>query len=287
MYLSELPDSMILKCIEMLFAKTRILKSRITDVNKIENLIININNTLQNSALVRRYLSELQTTINTQLLKCQEELLHLEVNTKYTLDEITKVYPVNLNSKSSTDINDNNNSNVKDDSKSNTNINDYFDTDVDTYTDVDTDVDANTDICTDNLKTIIKLPDKQKPSTSNLFIGVKYNNKKSKKEIEKINKYDKEITDYVHKNTALIDRVMVRNLLNKCYPTHLTFFNGIEIKCPVKHPFTLKFLKYRTYLVHSQNSEIPNLINLTYQNKNKRQVLLTEQLVNELIEKAI
>jgi len=64
-----------------------------TDVNKIENILTCINGTLQNSAIVRRYLSELQNTVMSQTQKCQEELLNLEITVKHALNEITRNLP--------------------------------------------------------------------------------------------------------------------------------------------------------------------------------------------------
>ena len=90
LYMAEVPNELLLKCVEMLFAKTRISFSRKTDINKVENIINYINNTLQSSSMVRRNLSEMRNTISSQVSKCQEDLLTLESGITQALNEISR-----------------------------------------------------------------------------------------------------------------------------------------------------------------------------------------------------
>jgi hypothetical protein len=110
LYLAEIPDEFYIKCIEMLFAKTRINKSRQTDVNKIENIVSSINSSMQTSSIIRRNLTDMKNTVSTQINNCLSDLLQLECNIKISLDEI-------IRSLSFTDVNNTNNTDENIDKK--------------------------------------------------------------------------------------------------------------------------------------------------------------------------
>lgn len=96
MYLSEIPDEIMLKCIQMIFAKTRIMYSRITDTSRIENLILFANNTLQNLVETRALLQDLNNTMSKSIMNCQQKIMTVEAQAQSALSEITRTISYNV-----------------------------------------------------------------------------------------------------------------------------------------------------------------------------------------------
>ncbi len=94
MYLSEIPTNIIAKCIEILFIKTETIIERKTDQTKIENVLNYINTSLQQVALTRRTLNDLNSYISTQIQNCQTNLMGLEVQIKHSIQQIKHIEPV-------------------------------------------------------------------------------------------------------------------------------------------------------------------------------------------------
>jgi hypothetical protein len=88
MFVSGLSNDLLLKCVELLFAKIDTNMSKSRTYQKIENCVEYINNATQQSNITRRLLSELQTSMATQIQKCQENLLSMEVQIKHAVDQM-------------------------------------------------------------------------------------------------------------------------------------------------------------------------------------------------------
>jgi hypothetical protein len=89
MYLSEVSAAIITQCIETLFTRVVVTAERICEQSKIETALVFINTSLQQSALVRRVLSDLLTTITSQMNKCQGQLMGLELQINTAIKQIS------------------------------------------------------------------------------------------------------------------------------------------------------------------------------------------------------
>lgn len=98
MYLSEIPESVVHSCIEILFTKIIVNEEKHTNISKIENAIQTINFSVQQSALVRRHLNELNMDIMQKIQKCSENLINMELGIKNTLKDLN-VYSTGNSSK--------------------------------------------------------------------------------------------------------------------------------------------------------------------------------------------
>ena len=92
MFLAIVPVDIVNKCIEMLFmyVETKYYKC---PTDKVYGCCVYINNTLNQMASVRRALSEMQTSMQTSIQKCQEQILTFEVQIKHAITEMTRVNP--------------------------------------------------------------------------------------------------------------------------------------------------------------------------------------------------
>lgn len=90
MYLSTKDESIILTAIELITNKVIVTDQKNMDINSIEILIESINNSLANSAIVRRNLSDLQMTVSKNIQKCQENLMAHEMVVKKSIKEMSK-----------------------------------------------------------------------------------------------------------------------------------------------------------------------------------------------------
>lgn len=88
MYLSEIPFDLIIKCIEILFLKIHVTQERQSAYTQLESSIMFINIALQQSASTRRVLSELSNTVSSQIQRCQENLISLELQIKQSIKNI-------------------------------------------------------------------------------------------------------------------------------------------------------------------------------------------------------
>ncbi len=91
MYLADIPDDLILKCLEILFIKTTILFEKRCDTSILDNTINYIRNALNHSAYTRRMLSELNRTVDNSVQSCRESLINLECQIKHGITELTKL----------------------------------------------------------------------------------------------------------------------------------------------------------------------------------------------------
>ncbi len=85
MFVSKLPDNILLTCIELLFKRVTINTSI-----QVDRSLVHINAALHQSANVRRLLTELNKTINSQLIDAQNMLMSMEIQTKQLLSQETK-----------------------------------------------------------------------------------------------------------------------------------------------------------------------------------------------------
>ncbi len=85
MFVSKVPDNILLMCIELLFKRVCINTSI-----QIDRSLVHINNALSQSASVRRLLTDLNKSINSQLLDAQNMLMSIEVQTKQLLNDEKK-----------------------------------------------------------------------------------------------------------------------------------------------------------------------------------------------------
>lgn len=91
MFLSNTNNLLILQAIKILMLKTIVSVEHSFDISKLESMLEFINNSMMQSSLTRRCLSDLQTGINTQIQKCQENLTSLEVQIRHTIKEMEKL----------------------------------------------------------------------------------------------------------------------------------------------------------------------------------------------------
>jgi hypothetical protein len=89
MYLSSDSPEIILQCVELIIART-IVKNPSIDINKIENHIEILNNSIEHSSMTRRVLSELLTSVTKTIHKCQENLTIHEGKIKQSVQEMAK-----------------------------------------------------------------------------------------------------------------------------------------------------------------------------------------------------
>jgi hypothetical protein len=78
MFLSSLSNELIIKCIEILFFKITVIKEKKFDYMQVENILMNINNTLEHSSLTRRILKEHQDSTMDAVAKSLNNLNSLE-----------------------------------------------------------------------------------------------------------------------------------------------------------------------------------------------------------------
>ncbi len=91
MFLSNISNDLILKCIEILFFKITIIREKTFEFSQIENILININNTLEHSSATRRILMEYQTTSSKAITSSLNNLNLLESKISDSLTHINKI----------------------------------------------------------------------------------------------------------------------------------------------------------------------------------------------------
>jgi hypothetical protein len=90
MFLSNLSETLITQCIEVLCTKMSVEIDSKTNLTQIENSISFINTALCQSSTVRRLLSDLQTNTSNQIQRCQEQLIGCEVHVKQAIRQMKK-----------------------------------------------------------------------------------------------------------------------------------------------------------------------------------------------------
>ena len=85
MYLSQVPDLFIPAAIETLCTKISIESEKKTNLQFVEESILSINESLDQSSTVRRLLSELSLSTQSQISKCQEHLIVGEQSIKQSI----------------------------------------------------------------------------------------------------------------------------------------------------------------------------------------------------------
>jgi hypothetical protein len=106
MIVAEVPDNILTCCIEVIANKMSVVTDKKNSLN-LSGSLSYINTVLSQSGATRRLLSDLQKTTSTQIQKCQENLIGLEVHIKQALRQISnsdscsnKTTPHNLPKKS-------------------------------------------------------------------------------------------------------------------------------------------------------------------------------------------
>lgn len=82
MFVSEAPDDLLLKCVQLICLKSMVNTDKQCNADLISVSINNINQALQHSASTRRMLSDMQSTLSSQINMCQEQLIGGEVRIK-------------------------------------------------------------------------------------------------------------------------------------------------------------------------------------------------------------
>lgn len=82
MFVSEAPDDLLLKCVQLICLKSMVNIDKQCNADLISVSINNINQALQHSASTRRMLSDMQSTLSSQINMCQEQLIGGEVRIK-------------------------------------------------------------------------------------------------------------------------------------------------------------------------------------------------------------
>jgi hypothetical protein len=95
-FLSAVPEIVIINSLKLLTIYTKAKQ----DYNKkeISTILHNISETLNQSALTRRLLSDLNHTVSSTIQKCQEQLISLEIQIKRSIEgiDIKESYDINL-----------------------------------------------------------------------------------------------------------------------------------------------------------------------------------------------
>ena len=90
MYLAKIDDELLNSCIEVICAKMSTIAHVQMDQASIMNSVNFINTSLSQSASTRRLLSEMQTTMTSQIQRCQENLIGCEVQIKMALKNMKR-----------------------------------------------------------------------------------------------------------------------------------------------------------------------------------------------------
>jgi hypothetical protein len=90
MIVAEVPDHILTCCIEVISTKMSVVADMKAGVN-LSGSLSYINTALSQSGATRRLLSDMQKTTSSQIQKCQENLIGLEVHIKQALRQITNV----------------------------------------------------------------------------------------------------------------------------------------------------------------------------------------------------
>lgn len=89
MYLANVSEDLILQAIKILMLRVTAQAKHDADLDKLGGILSCINSALSQSAITRRILTELGTTVNTSIQRCIEQLITLEVQVKRSIAEIS------------------------------------------------------------------------------------------------------------------------------------------------------------------------------------------------------